>query len=253
MMKQFFAVVALLAALITSVAQAAWLIPSSGTKLGAGGHLKMHRVVTINDAAPDSSLTVAPSGVLSVKGLRIDAELLITPVSKINSLGAITATPGQINKVGLVSQAGLIQMWATTTPPSGWLFCDGSAVSRTTYADLFSVIGTTFGLGDGSTTFNLPSLKGRVPVMLDASQTEFDALGEVGGAKAHQLTIAELPAHNHQTSTPFGHTADVTNERRYATSANPQPNHIATTTETGGGEKHNNLQPYIVLTYIIKY
>jgi hypothetical protein len=74
---------------------------------------------------------------------------------------------------------------------------DGAAVSRTTYSDLFALIGTTYGAGNGSTTFNVPNLKGRVPVGLDGSQTEFDALGEAGGEKAHVLTIGEMPAHTH--------------------------------------------------------
>ena len=62
-----------------------------------------------------------------------------------------------------VDEAGVIQMYAGTTPPDGWLLCDGSAVSRTTYAALFAVIGTTYGAGDGSTTFNLPDLRGLQP------------------------------------------------------------------------------------------
>lgn len=65
--------------------------------------------------------------------------------------------------------AGSIQIWGTSTAPTGFLLCDGSAVSRTTYAALFAVIGTTFGVGDGSTTFNLPNLKNRVPVGVDTS------------------------------------------------------------------------------------
>jgi len=63
---------------------------------------------------------------------------------------------------------GVILPYGAATAPSGYLLCDGSAVSRTTYADLFSVIGTTYGAGDGSTTFNLPHLKGTVPVGKDS-------------------------------------------------------------------------------------
>jgi hypothetical protein len=65
--------------------------------------------------------------------------------------------------------SGVIMAWPTNTAPTDWLLCDGSAVSRTTYADLFAVISTTYGSGDGSTTFNLPNLKGRVPVGRDAA------------------------------------------------------------------------------------
>ena len=76
---------------------------------------------------------------------------------------------------------GSINAWSTNTAPTGWQLCDGTAVSRTTYAALFAVIGETYGAGDGSTTFNLPNLKGRAIVGRDSSQTEFDTLAETGG------------------------------------------------------------------------
>lgn len=84
--------------------------------------------------------------------------------------------------------------FAGTVAPEGYLFCDGSAVSRTTYATLFDVIGTTFGAGDGSSTFNVPDLSGRVP--LGVSSTHL--LGTTGGSETVTLTEQELPAHVHQ-------------------------------------------------------
>ncbi len=93
--------------------------------------------------------------------------------------------------------AGAMMMWPAAAPPTGYLLCDGAAVSRSTYAALFGVIGTSYGAGDSSTTFNLPNLKGRFPVGLDAGQTEFDALGETGGAKTVTLDVTMIPAHTH--------------------------------------------------------
>lgn len=95
--------------------------------------------------------------------------------------------------------SGAILAWPTATAPTGWLICDGQALSTTTYADLFAVVGYTYG-GSGS-TFNLPNMKGRVPVGLDSAQTEFDALGETGGAKTHTLTSSEMPGHTHGVGT----------------------------------------------------
>lgn len=89
--------------------------------------------------------------------------------------------------------AGIIMPFAGTVAPQGYLFCDGSAVDRTTYATLFGVIGTTFGAGDGSSTFNLPDLSGRVP--LGVSSTHL--LGSTGGSETVTLTESELPAHTH--------------------------------------------------------
>lgn len=98
---------------------------------------------------------------------------------------------------GATETTGVCKVWLTGTPPTGYLLCDGAAVSRTTYAALFAVISTTFGAGDGTTTFNLPNMKGRVVCGYDSAQTEFDAIGETGGAKTHTLTSAEMPSHTH--------------------------------------------------------
>ena len=92
---------------------------------------------------------------------------------------------------------GLVPYAGSASPSIKWAICDGTAVSRTTYATLFTRIGTTYGVGDGTTTFNLPNLKGRVVVGVDAAQTEFDALGETGGEKSVTLTAAQMPVHTH--------------------------------------------------------
>lgn len=95
---------------------------------------------------------------------------------------------------------GALLIWSVAAAPTGYLLCDGAAISRVDYAALFALIGTTYGAGDGSTTFNLPNLKGRIPVGLDAAQGEFDALAETGGAKTHALSVAELATHGHTAS-----------------------------------------------------
>lgn len=90
--------------------------------------------------------------------------------------------------------AGSIYMFAGSTVPNGLLECDGSAVSRETYAILFGVIGTTYGDGDGSTTFNLPDLSGKV--VMGYSQDY--ALGTSGGSETVTLTSSEIPEHEHE-------------------------------------------------------
>jgi microcystin-dependent protein len=104
--------------------------------------------------------------------------------------------------------AGSIQAWATNTAPEGWFLCDGAAISRTTYSDLFATIGTTYGTGNGSTTFNLPNIKGRTIVARDSTQTEFDILGESNGAKTVTLTEAQMPVHTH-VQDAHNHTQDA--------------------------------------------
>ena len=129
--------------------------------------------------------------------------------------------------------------------PSNWKICDGSAISRETYAELFEVIGTSYGAGDGSTTFNLPDKRGRVSVGLDSNQTEFDTVGKHGGEKSHKLTIGEVIQHDLWTCngdyspairTLFSHGVD----------------YGITTHNKKDTQPQNNLQPYEIDVWIIK-
>ena len=113
--------------------------------------------------------------------------------------------------LGVPSQVpvGVVSAFAGVNAPAGWLMCAGQAISRTDYAALFNALSTTYGSGDGSTTFNLPDLRGRVPAGVDnmggsaASRltstvlTASNTLGATGGTQTHTLTTAELASHNH--------------------------------------------------------
>lgn len=159
---------------------------------------------------------------------------------------------------------GCIVPFTSDTVPENWLLCDGQAVSRTDYALLFSRIGTTYGVGDGSTTFNLPDLRGRVAVGKDSTQTEFDNLGETGGEKTHTLTVDEMPSHNHMQSTNYGRMTNMLEiDKNYGfaqngaykdrtVAATGATTNVYETLSTGGGQAHNILQPYQVTNYIIK-
>jgi microcystin-dependent protein len=144
--------------------------------------------------------------------------------------------------VGVSIPLGAIWQWPTDTPPTGFLICDGSAISRLYYADLFALIGTTFGIGNGITTFNLPDLRDRVVV--GGSGTK--SIADMGGEETHTLTEDEMPAHTHNEYRLGAGTA--------ASAASPRTlgNVAATTGSTGGDQAHNNMQPYCVLHYIIR-
>src|SRR4029077_600550 len=97
----------------------------------------------------------------------------------------------------------MIAIFGGPTPPSPWLICDGSPVSRTTYAALFTVIGTYWGPGDNVTTFNLPDLRGRTPIgYVNSAAPGMTArtFGALGGEETHFLSVAEMPNHGHTLS-----------------------------------------------------
>ena len=169
---------------------------------------------------------------------------------------------------------GIIIPWSDTTAPSGFLECDGTAVSRTTYSALFAVVGTTYGTGDGSTTFNLPNLQDNVVV----SKSPGKAFASTGGANTvtqggncsgnlanHTLTESQMPTHDHQNA--LGpQAANIQNNSGMGQSATRNPTTTFNQPPTGGGGAHNHnitglgftgaansvLQPYMALMYVIK-
>lgn len=150
---------------------------------------------------------------------------------------------------------GSIIPYSGTTAPEGYSICDGKELNRETYKELFSIIGTTFGNGDGTSTFNLPDLKGRVSVGLDSSDTNFNTIGKTGGEKTHKLTVDEMPSHRHGNPVAINNGGNAAQYRSlFATNAEfwSRNDSNNATASTGGDQAHNNLQPYIVLNYIIK-
>ena len=170
--------------------------------------------------------------------------------------------------------SGALMPFAGSSAPTGFLLCHGQAVSRTTYATLFSAISTTYGSGDGSSTFNLPDLRGRVVAGQDdmggASANRLtdqtgglngDTLGATGGSETHTLTTAQLASHTHSFSDTDSITVGtlVTGDsvNRGGSGQLFSNNSVTvsisgTTGSAGSGSAHNNVQPTMVLNYIIK-
>jgi microcystin-dependent protein len=177
----------------------------------------------------------------------------------VNNKGRITSA-SEIAVGGTPS--GAVMPFAGSSAPSGWLLCYGQAVSRTTYAALFAIVSTTYGAGDGSTTFNLPDLRGRSAFGVDnmggtaanrvtsgGSGITGTTLGASGGTETHTLTTAQMPSHTHTT------TASASSAGAISGSC---PSNVVVygagtaTSSVGGGGAHQNMSPAIMLNYIIK-
>ncbi len=147
-----------------------------------------------------------------------------------------------------------IMPYLKATAPENWLICDGSAISRTDYSELFNAIGTTFGEGDGSTTFNLPNIKGRTIVGLDAEDTDFNTIGKTLGEKTHTLTVAEMPEHTHKfrASTKLGNDESTITYGEKTSGSVISGNYGNAIQKEGSSQSHNNIQPSFIGVYIIK-
>ncbi len=152
---------------------------------------------------------------------------------------------------------GEIRLVPFTFAPTGWAFCAGQLLPINQNQALFALLGTNYG-GDGHTTFALPDLRGRVPVGAGQGATGSSyQLGSTGGQEAVKLTAAQLPAHSHPVRANSG--SSTTKDPAaafpafggaYAATQNAKMN-TAMLGRTGGGNPHDNRQPYLSLNYII--
>lgn len=139
--------------------------------------------------------------------------------------------------------------------PKGWALCNGQLLPINQNQPLFSILGTTYG-GDGRTTFALPDLRSRAPVHQGAGWTE----GQRAGEEAHTLVQSEMPAHNHvaqasstnaDQTNPAGNILAASNTPMYHAPTNATTLHPASVTNVGGSQAHENMQPNLVLNFII--
>lgn len=172
--------------------------------------------------------------------------------------------PADFAPASSITPAGAMVGYGGVSAPSGWLICDGSAVNRVTYSDLFAAISTNFGVGDGSTTFNLPDTRGRVMSGLgtgDAANPTAWALGDKKGDELNTLTEAQLPTvqigSGITMSSSDGPRIAFYGTRAVAGAGNPDTNSGSGTLEAlaepfGNDEGHNIIQPTLGVNVIIK-
>jgi len=160
---------------------------------------------------------------------------------------------------------GEIRMFGGNFAPAGWAFCDGSTIPISENDTLFALIGTTYG-GDGETTFNLPNLAGRIPVCAgtDPATGTTYTYGEMAGTESVTLTGQQMPVHTHnamgsvdpgtsgspQNTVPASMTV-ASGQVPYGTDPPPTGLSPASISPVGGSQPHDNLQPFLVVSFII--
>ena len=167
---------------------------------------------------------------------------------------------------------GAVMPYAGASAPDGFVFCDGSSLNKAAYPDLFAAIGGAY--GSGATTFNVPDLRGRMPIGVgDGPSTSNRTLGQQGGVETVTLTPATIPAHNHDVSGAGAHGHTLTGAWNYpglfggdggysgtaflqAYATNPATtdvgHHIHSVTGGGTGGAHENMSPFLALNFIIR-
>lgn len=290
--------------MVLAYAGGVWVATSASSIFGAHTH-SISDVSGLADAL-SSKLDAASLGSAATKTTPVDGDTF--PLTDSQASNALKRISWVALKTALRSffdpiyqiPTGTVLDFAGTSAPSGFALCFGQAVSRTssTYAALFAAIGTTYGNGDGTSTFNLPDLRGRIVAGKDdmggtsadrltnqVGGVNGDVLGAVGGSEMHALTSAEIPAHTHPASSGNGgshaHGAGLKVEAgagylvygsqdgggaavsiggggasslvQATTSTDGSHNHTVTVgANTGGNGQHNNVQPTIVMSKIIK-
>jgi microcystin-dependent protein len=219
---------------------------AAGTTLGGSG---AYLVVPSALVSQTSSAGIIPftnaSGKLSTGFIDQTANYTWSGVQTI-------ATSTTANKFNLIP-AGVVQAYVATSSPDGWLLCDGSYYTTSSYPNLYSVIGTSYGSATSSNYFRVPDLRGRQIIGYGSSTPAYgtttatvDTLGKTGGEQSHTQLITELVSHTHYMQGAAGgsdaHSGLSTNNPTTIPSG-----------ATGGGQPFNVLDPYIVLNYIIKY
>jgi len=181
--------------------------------------------------------------------------------------GGINVNARIQDKTGFVSPVGSVIAFAGSAAPDGWLLCDGSNYSSANYPDLHAVIGTSFGSSGGN--FLVPDLRTRVPVGLSSSDTQFQEIGDVGGEAEHTLSVGEMPSHQHDVarrdnentgmgwaSVSAGGNNGMVSSWSYGGDNNyyhPSDSDAYHAKPTGADSSHNNMPPFVVMNYIIKY
>lgn len=230
------------------------------TKSGLAEALYDARIAMLANVIPPGVVPLGPAGFSLKNGLAVGAN------ADASAIFAYLLANGEAS--------GVIKMFGGAVAPTGYLLCDGTSYLRATYPDLFAVIGTTYGAADG-THFNVPDLRGRVPLGAgtgDAADATAHALGAKSGTETHALVVTELAAHTHAVTDPghvhatgesggagfvvdsnVGGTLDIGAGTAFETKLATDTGTTGVTVDSAGsGAAHTNMQPTTAINFIIK-
>lgn len=236
--------------------------------------------ITASSKLIDGTISTAKLANLAVTAGKLAADAVTT--AKVLDANVTAAKLAADVFTTLIPIASVWPYAAASAPSASWLLCDGSAISRTTYSALFALVSTTYGVGNGTTTFNIPDIRGRVIAGQDdmggssanrltnpgttTGGLDGDVLGGTGGSETHTLTLAQSPAHDHGglTGIPLdvggGGVFNLLQNVKIDIGANVYSptasagviDHKHAITSAGSGTAHNVVQPTIILNYIIR-
>jgi microcystin-dependent protein len=218
-----------------------------GANVAAAGNISI-AAVTTSTSTTTGGLTVA--GGAGVAGNLHVGGTIVTPTMPAGTSNTAVATTAFVQNNSVPT--GALMMWSTASAPTGWLICNGTAVSRTVYAALFAAIGTTFGSGDGSTTFNLPNYNNRTAIGAGGLY----ALGATGGSKdqtvvshTHNLSGNVVTAVSTNSVLVDGAVEGIS--ANVITNITPTISNVTVST-SGSSGTDANLPPYLAINFIIK-
>ena len=258
---------------VFNVAQTEFSSLTVGGTLDVGGAANFSSTVTVAGAVSLASTLSVGGNATFLSDVTVKGNVFVS-----SKVCASTYFGDGSNLTGIVAMpTGAVVPFAgvSANTPTGFLLCHGQAVSRTTYSGLFAVVSAHYGAGDGSSTFNLPDLRGRVVAGKDnmggtsadrltglTGGIDGDILGRTGGEQSVSLTEAQLPAHSHGAAKRFTGNDDQTRNSLVAVQQDIESTFNGYETSTGGGDSliqstgsgsaHNNVQPTFILNYIIK-